>query len=112
MAAAQLVDGGECLRLVQRRQRHQAAQLGEHRVVDDDGAAKLLSAMDHAVRGGQQRHAGKRAVDPIQQQVQAFRVARAGRQCTVEQGRAGAVGGRHSHGVAGGGDLAVAETRI
>lgn len=66
MACHERFDCSDRLRLVQRRQSHQAAHLDEHCSVDDDWRTVARSAVYPPMRSRLQFNVRKRRVDPRQ----------------------------------------------
>ncbi len=76
-------DGGQVVRLVQRRQRDQRVQLAQHRRVDGDGSRKAHAAVHDPVSDGGDRQRRQRAVaDPGQQVLDGAGVAQSCRPAT------------------------------
>ena len=67
---AHRVDAGQVVRLVQGRQRDEAAQLVDHGGIEHDGLREFLSAMHHAMPDAGDLPASLVAVQPVDQQAQ------------------------------------------
>ena len=89
MGPRQRVDRRQVVRQVQRGERDQRVQPGQHGGVDSHGVGEVLAAMDDAVADCAQGFAGQVRLEPVQQRGEEILLCAAGQRGGFQRGMIG-----------------------